>query len=138
MTPQLGTGTIAVSKRPSNFEVTSSVRWTTPIERVTPSEAMGRMISEPMAPLALERAHTIFSPLRRELERYAWHTNVTRIGEAVLTFINGRKYAVLTADNDGDLILTLTDRASNDEADAEVMLGDIALLASRIGKFLAQ
>jgi hypothetical protein len=138
MTPLLSAATVPISPRYVSPEATSSMRLILPIERATPSKALGRTISEPIAPLALERASAVFAPLRHELEDVDSRTAVTRTGEAVLTFIRDRKYAVLTADNDGDLILTLTDRGSDDEAEAEVILGDVAAVASKIRGFLGR
>jgi hypothetical protein len=136
MTPFLSTATMSVSSAVEPLEVTSSVQLARPVERGTANEAMGRLIADPIAPLALERAQFIFPSLRHELSPLEWRSSVTRLGEAVMTFFSGRKYAILTADNDGELILTLTDRGSDNEADAEVVGSDVAVLVEKIRSFL--
>jgi hypothetical protein len=62
---------------------------------------------------------------------------VTRAGNVALTFSRGRRYANLECDEDGDVILTLTDRATYDEAEALVVTGEHpSVLATRIQNFL--
>ena len=49
----------------------------------------------------------------------------------------GRRFAILERDEDGDIVVTLTDRSVNTEADAWVMTpGDGTVL--RVVKFLAE
>jgi hypothetical protein len=86
--------------------------------------------------LALASA-TFFPLLRDAIGHFESRTVVTEKGGVVLTFIAARRYAILTADPDGDLVLTLTDRASSEEADVEVVDTDVPTLVERIRHFLA-
>lgn len=62
---------------------------------------------------------------------------VTRAGNVALTFSRDRRYANLECDSDGDVVLTLTDRATDDEAEAIVVTGERpSVLATRIQTFL--
>lgn len=62
---------------------------------------------------------------------------VTRSGNVALTFSRDRRYANLECDSDGDVVLTLTDRSTDDEAEAFVVTGERAsVLATRIQTFL--
>ena len=83
-------------------------------------------------------AASFFAAVRDALKKFDCRTSVTRSGEPVLTFIRDRRYAILTADADGDMVLTLTDRAATDEADAEVVNPDVGALADRIRGYLEQ
>jgi acetylornithine deacetylase/succinyl-diaminopimelate desuccinylase-like protein len=86
--------------------------------------------------LALASA-AVFAPLREAMGPFESRTVVTEKGGVVLTFIAARRYAILTAEPDGELVLTLTDRESSEEADAEVVDGDVSALAERMRRFLA-
>lgn len=62
---------------------------------------------------------------------------VTRSGNVALTFSRDRRYANLECDSDGDVVLTLTDRSTDDEAEAVVVTGERPrVLATRIQTFL--
>jgi hypothetical protein len=89
-----------------------------------------------VAPQALVAAAGVFKPLREELVGYEWKSAVSQSGEVTLTFIRGRRYAVLCADEEGELVLTLTNRASNEEAQAEVVQPSVEDLQARIRGFL--
>jgi hypothetical protein len=136
MNHQVSSGTVPVLSGQCDQIGTSSVPLIQTVQWGSPSEVMGRPVSEPIAPLALASATMVFTSLRIDLVKYDWRTAVTRSGEAVITFIYGRKYAILTADADGDLVLTLTDRASDDEAEAEVVASDMEILSAKIRGFL--
>lgn len=62
---------------------------------------------------------------------------VTRAGNVALTYRRDRRYANLECDSDGDVVLTLTDRARDDEGEAVVVTGKRpSMLATRIQRFL--
>lgn len=62
---------------------------------------------------------------------------VTRAGNVALTYSRERRYANLECDSDGDVVLTLTDRATDDEAEATMVTGERpSVLAARIQTFL--
>lgn len=60
----------------------------------------------------------------------------TRSGGLAITFVNGRRYAVFEQDSDGDVVLTLTDRAQDAEADASVEIGQETAFLERASRFL--
>jgi hypothetical protein len=99
------------------------------------TDVLGHEPNGNAAPQALLAAAKVFRPLRARLG-YDWRSAVSQSGEATLTFIRGRRYAVLCADEEGELVLTLTDRASNEEAEAEVVVPDVEDLRARIRRFL--
>ncbi|MBN1609407.1 MAG: hypothetical protein JW940_22445 [Polyangiaceae bacterium] len=62
---------------------------------------------------------------------------VTRSGGIACTLVRGRRYAILDCDSDGDIVLTLTDRTTEDEADTLlVTLEAFPEVADRIEGFL--
>lgn len=62
---------------------------------------------------------------------------VTRTGNVALTFGRDRRYANLECDSDGNVVLTLTDRSTDAEAEAIVVTGaHPSVLATRIQTFL--
>jgi hypothetical protein len=62
---------------------------------------------------------------------------VTRSGSIACTLVRGRRYAIFDCDSDGDIVLTLTDRTTEDEADTLlVTLESFPGVADRIKGFL--
>ena len=61
----------------------------------------------------------------------------TRAGSLAITYAEGRRFAILECDADGDIVVTLTDRASDAEADAWVIApGAVKKNLDRVVKFL--
>ena len=78
----------------------------------------------------------LYDDLRESLSEYDWRMSITRTGDVVMTFIRDRRYGVLTEDADGDLVLMLTDRSSEEEAEAEVVEGECSSVVDKIRAFL--
>ena len=70
--------------------------------------------TNPANTIALTRARALLQSLPLRPSRIA----VTTTGSIACTFIHGRRYAIFTCDQDGDIVLTLTDRSSDAEAEA--------------------
>jgi hypothetical protein len=103
----------------------------------TPEEVLGHSPTRPFLLSALTAAAPVFPWLRQMLRSFAAASAVTRSGEVILTFSRGRRYAIVNADADGDLVLTLTDRATNKEADARVLdAGSIHTVPAVVAGFL--
>ena len=108
-----------------------------PQRQATTEEVLGQPTNRKVSLSALVAAGRAFPWLRQELRAYGWTSSVSRSGEAFLTFVRGRRYAILKADADGDLVLTLTDRSTEDEAEVAVIeTAAIVSLPKRIAAFL--
>lgn len=98
-------------------------------------DVVGRPVATPIAPLALERA-MMFPRLRELLKSVEGRASVTQGGGVSHTFFRGRRFAVVEADPDGEVIVTLTDRASFQETYTDLFDDSLSVLAARILKFL--
>lgn len=136
MSMECTSSTIQHTRRPAALSGAVFFEIREPVIRLSVSEVLGRELSNPVAPLALSLAAQVFRPLREKLGSFQSRTAVSRTGDAVLTFIQGRRYAVINADADGELVLTLTDRSSTEEAEAAVLTPNVENLLARIKGFL--
>lgn len=64
--------------------------------------------------------------------------SITRSASVSITFWRERRYAIFECDQDGDTVLTLTDRSRDEEAEAEIVDPEQESLALvRARRFLA-
>ena len=130
------TTTITLVRRSFATTSASTLRLQDRELRPSVTEILGHEPNGSVAPQALVAAENVFKPVREELYGYEWKSAVSQSGELTLTFFRDRRYAVLSADEEGELVLTLTDRASNEEAEAEVVQPSVDDLKARIRGFL--
>ncbi len=82
--------------------------------------ALDRSVDPPPSRLTLARAERVLA----EAERVGMavdRVSVTRSAAVAITFIRVRRYGIFECDSDGDVVLTLTNRANDEEADAYVV-----------------
>lgn len=88
--------------------------------------------------VTLQRAQTIIVAANR-LATVGRRVAVTRSGNVAITFISERRYAIFECDADGDVVLTLTDRMHDGEADTYVVEpGHESKYLVQVAHFLAE
>lgn len=99
--------------------------------------AIAHSVNARPTPRAVERAKEVIAAIcrtRRSPSRIA----VTRSQGISVAFAEGRRFAIFDCDCEGDLILTLTDRSSDTEANAyAVAPEDVEQHLDQVKKFLA-
>jgi hypothetical protein len=97
-------------------------------------EALGRA-PVPPHPVAVDRARAVLAAARaiRVPDRVA----VARSGTIAISFFRGRRFGIFECDEDGDTVLTLTDRDDDREADTYVVEpGQERMYVARTARFV--
>lgn len=98
--------------------------------------AIQRNGGTPAAPAAMSRAYAVLATAGRLCMRPD-RVAITRSSGVAVTFARGRRYSIFECDAEGDVVLTLTDRASDREADTYLVeRGDEAGNLEKATRFL--
>lgn len=99
-------------------------------------DAIRRNGGTPASPAATSRAHAVLAAAGRLCLRPD-RVAITRSSGVAITFARGRRYSIFECDAEGDVVLTLTDRASDREADTYMVdSGDEAGSLEKATRFL--
>lgn len=98
--------------------------------------AIQRNGGTPASPAATSRAHAVLATAGRLCIRPD-RVAITRSAGVAITFARGRRYSIFECDAEGDVVLTLTDRVSDREADTYMVeRGDEAGNLDKATRFL--